>query len=1826
MLCNTNVSVTPTLRGEGQSELTGDITLTCVGGPNLAPNTLIPQVNIQIFLNTSVTSRFLPSTVDNVSEALLLIDEPGSGLASSVPNFGPAAAQKLCPTPTTGCTEYATNINSTLVATDTIGGTTQGRNAFQGIVSGNSVTFFGIPVLPPVTTGARRVFRITNIRANASSIGGGSIIASMSISGAISMLVSNPTPVVGFVQSGLTTSVSGATPLDQCTSQTRVAVSTLSFTEDFGTAFKTRVAAQTNTPHAGQIASLQNAPGTIYNSESGLTLNVGPSQTAGRADSGTRLKAQFSNVPAGLRLYVSASNVLSATTPVPTPAITGGSTANAGPTPYAQLIPDEAAPDGDTSGAFIIVPATTNAPGTNGSVPVVEIPILNGSGVAIWEIVNTNPNAQETITFAVYATYTSNVSINLPPPGIGTVNLSFAPTGSTSSIPRSIPDSNAARNILAVNPCNTPLSITAPLSPDSVSAGSPTTSVTINGTNFTPTSVAQWTAGAVTTPLQTTFVSTTRLTAAVPASLLISALTATITVNQPGIGTSNGAQFTVLFPTLGISVSGSAGEPQGRSGLGLFIDINNRTAATVSASLLFTLSPGLTALTQGNWTCGGNACSTTATVLPGQNHYSSPLLNILVNAPPSVTVQLVASATGFANATTSSTIPITVAPSALGCTTNISVTPTLRSEGNTEQVGDITLSCSGETPLAAGAAIPTTNITVALNTAVTSRLLPVNGGPSIAEALLLIDEPQSGLPFDRSIFPPGVAYGAGAPQTVCPTPLQGCTEYAAVVTSVGSQVPGGQIAVATNSPTPVGQIPVPGYNVFQGVVNGNSVTFFGIPVLPPVPAAIRRVFRITNLRADAASISSSPNVVPVTATISTTGAAPLSLSNPTPTVGFVQPGVTATATPAISLAQCSNVTRSSVSILSFAENFGTAFKTRIAAQSDSLYAAQAATPNQNVPGLIYNSESGLTLSVGSGRTAGLADFGTRLKAQFSNIPAGVRLFVSVNNVLNNGLPVAPPVVIGAQAGNVGTATGFAQLVPTETAAFNAVASTDLAPGNNGTVPVVEIPVVNGSATAVWEVINTNPNSLETLRFAVYATYSASVASGAASVSLSFAPTGSASGTPVPRFAASTQTFTLLSATACIPSAPALVSPTDSASGLALTTPLVWNPTSRVTSYDVYLGTSPSPPLVQNTTATSFSPGPLAGGTTYYWRIVSKEEGGDATSPIRSFTTVATCSYSLNPAAGTAPAAGGPGGFAMATGSGCQWSATPSDSWISINSGGGPGGGTVSYTVAPNPGANARTGTITAGGQSYTITQFGSSCSFVVSPSLIPHSSAAGTATIHIDASDSTCSWTASGLGATPAVGTGGATVTVTIPANITTASRTLTATIAGQTVTVNQAGTNCPVALSSNSAPFSAAGGNSSLGVSVPPGCSYSTAPGPTWITITSGGSGTQSGNLFYTVAPNSTTAPRAGTLSIGGQPFQVSQDAAACSISLDASASGSPFGAAGEPGLIAISSSGTGCTYNLTSNPPWASNVTMPSFGVAFTVDSNPSASPRSGVFVVSGQSVSITQFGTACSYSLRSSSGSIPAAGGASSTGVIAPSACSWTASSNAPWLIITSSGLTGTADVQFTAIANIASAPRTGILTIAGQTYTITQAGALCTFLLSSGSSGTIPAAGISTPATFNFASAAPGCSATAMSFADWITVSTSSGGGSSGTVSYSVAANPFGSARTGSIQVGDQVFTVLQAAAACSFTLNLPGAIYDRSGGSGSIVAAQLGAGCTPGVDNSRPEMVQPGAVTGPAAGAWTLPYAVVPFDSTLGDTRRATLTFGGQRFKVKQTSW
>ncbi len=84
-----------------------------------------------------------------------------------------------------------------------------------------------------------------------------------------------------------------------------------------------------------------------------------------------------------------------------------------------------------------------------------------------------------------------------------------------------------------------------------------------------------------------------------------------------------------------------------------------------------------------------------------------------------------------------------------------------------------------------------------------------------------------------------------------------------------------------------------------------------------------------------------------------------------------------------------------------------------------------------------------------------------------------------------------------------------------------------------------------------------------------------------------------------------------------------------------------------------------------------------------------------------------CAFTLDSSSVSIAAGGGSGTFGVTASSpNCGWTATSNDPWITITSGAsGTGPGSVAYTVAANSGAD-RVGTITAGGQTFTINQAG----------------------------------------------------------------------------------------------------------------------------------------------------------------------------------------------------------------------------------------------------------------------------------------------------------------------------------------------------------------------------------------------------------------------------------------------------------------------------------------------------------------------------------------
>jgi large repetitive protein len=475
------------------------------------------------------------------------------------------------------------------------------------------------------------------------------------------------------------------------------------------------------------------------------------------------------------------------------------------------------------------------------------------------------------------------------------------------------------------------------------------------------------------------------------------------------------------------------------------------------------------------------------------------------------------------------------APGTVSCTTTSGVTPLVRPEGNTELVGDIILACTNSSnsstpPL--GTPIPTANITIFMQQQVTSRIIG-----SGSEALLMIDEPGAS---------PVTGYGNTVPQTVCTTPLGGCPEFVgntATGFSVPVQAPGTNVA---------------GWNVFQGVVAGNTVTFYGVPILPPTtaPGGNSHVMRITNVRTNVAGFGGAAAGTGLTANISVSPGNAFSLNNSTLSVAYIGNAMQTatrkydnsadTSTPT-SLLQCSgpgldtnfnsgHTNGPQVLGLRFTPGFPTAFKTRLSASNPGWPINYMGPQGQNIPGQVYNSESGFLVPVSSGSStgvAGLADFGTRLKASFTNIPSGVTIYVSATNFV--------PSSSTFQTAGV--------------APYAAAVITETVPDANGILPAptalskpngyVQLTPVNGSAYQTWEVLASSNTTVQDYEFGVVVTYSTLVPTASSiTVNMSLAPNASngaftttaggvASSTlPIPRFVDTSTGKTLANINIC----------------------------------------------------------------------------------------------------------------------------------------------------------------------------------------------------------------------------------------------------------------------------------------------------------------------------------------------------------------------------------------------------------------------------------------------------------------------------------------------------------------------------------------------------------------------------------------------------------------------------------------------------------------------------------------------------------------------
>lgn len=514
---------------------------------------------------------------------------------------------------------------------------------------------------------------------------------------------------------------------------------------------------------------------------------------------------------------------------------------------------------------------------------------------------------------------------------------------------------------------------------------------------------------------------------------------------------------------------------------------------------------------------------------------------------------------------------------------------------------------------------------------------------------------------------------------------------------------------------------------------------------------------------------------------------------------------------------------------------------------------------------------------------------------------------------------------------------------------------------------------------------------------------------------------------------------------------------------------------------------------------------------------------------------AACLVDFAASTGQVPATGATVTVSVVAPNGCSWRVLSNSPWLSVTAGNsGNGNGTFTLTAASNPG-NARTGLLAIEGRSFTVSQAAaipvSECEYVLQPTAASLPPAGGTGMVAVNAATG-CAWNATTSASWIAItsgasGSGAGSVRFSIGANVG-STRTGNVSISGEQFSITQAG-NCSMSIAPASQSLGAAGGaGSPIAVAATTGCTWAATSGVPWLTIVSGTSGNGSGSVAFSVAPNTNTA-RVGTLLIGDQTFTVNQSATLCSLTINPSALS--VAAAGGGGSQVVVSTTSGCAWSASSNASWIT-VTSAASGtgpgnVNFSVAAN-TGGVRSGTLTIAGQTFAVTQAaGASCSYSINPASQSIGAAGTANPVAVSTSPGCSWTAAANVSWIAI-ASGSTGSGNgsVAFTVSANTGAA-RTGALTIAGQTSTVTQA-ATCSYSISPSSKSSSDKGGDVT----SDVTAPASCSWTAVSNAPWITVTSGASGSGNGKVKFDVAENKDKFERIGTLTIAGQTFTVTQ----------------------------------------------------------------------------------------------
>ena len=245
---------------------------------------------------------------------------------------------------------------------------------------------------------------------------------------------------------------------------------------------------------------------------------------------------------------------------------------------------------------------------------------------------------------------------------------------------------------------------------------------------------------------------------------------------------------------------------------------------------------------------------------------------------------------------------------------------------------------------------------------------------------------------------------------------------------------------------------------------------------------------------------------------------------------------------------------------------------------------------------------------------------------------------------------------------------------------------------------------------------------------------------------------------------------------------------------------------------------------------------------------------------------------LSPTAATVTRAGGSGSFSVTVDAGISWSARANDSWITVSPDSGMSVGTVNYTVAAYDGVVSRVGSITVGGQTFTVTQTGVDVS--ISPESVMKAEGADIIAVTIRAL-ATTQWTVTPNASWISIidketGYGDYVLTLAINANPSFNRRIGTVSIGSATLTISQDGTaSAFLSIDPENATAAASGAYGNIAVYATPDASWTAQSLTPWLTISEGASGNGNGNIKYVASANPTLSERTGQIVVT-PPYKV--------------------------------------------------------------------------------------------------------------------------------------------------------------------------------------------------------------------------------------------------------------------------------------------------------------------------------------------------------------------